>query len=316
MVMPTNVVVTLLLSVKYVVALHVIYLVKEPHLKYTNKFNLPQPVADAISRDTYIRGDNNYSVTELIESPRIVQLKRRHWEELTEDVIDSVWSIFGSAVHNIMESHASDESFVEQRYYIERLGRKVGGMIDCFNNGIISDYKVTSAWSIVYGSRKEHWTQQLNLYAHIMRSNGIEVKGLQIVTFLRDWDRNKAKQDYTYPQVPLLVMPIELWSESEAEAYLLERLELHINNETYDDQELHYCSESETWAKGDKYAVGKYGAKRATKVFDTEEDAKDYMKGTDLCLQKRPGLRTRCAEYCSLSGLCSQYQEFLTCSEE
>lgn len=133
-------------------------------MRYTNVYNLPQPVADAISRDTYIRGDNNYSVTELIEAPRIVQLKRRHWDELEEDVIDNVWSIFGSAVHNIMEAHASDEHFVEQRYYVERHGRKVGGMIDAYNSGTITDYKVTSAWSIIYGSKKDHWTQQLNCY--------------------------------------------------------------------------------------------------------------------------------------------------------
>jgi hypothetical protein len=235
---------------------------------------------------------------------------------LSEDAIDRIWSVFGSAVHNVMENHASDEDFVEQRYYIERLGRRVGGMIDAFDGSVISDYKVTSAWSVVYGSRKEHWTQQLNLYAHIMRSNGIEVKGLQIVAFLRDWDRNKAKQDYTYPQVPLLVMPIELWSETEAEAYLLSRLETHIVNEDLSDEELFQCSMEEVWARPDKYAVMKDGAKRATKVCDTLEEAEAYIenfgtKGGSLGVVKRPGQRTRCEDgYCSLSGFCNQFNEY------
>ena len=285
-------------------------------MRYTNKFNLPQAVVNVISRDTYIRGDNNYSVTELIESPRIVQLKRRHWEELEEDIIDSVWSVFGSAVHNVMENHKSDDDFVEQRYYIERLGRKVGGMIDAHNDGIITDYKVTSAWSIVYGSRTEHWAQQLNLYAHCLRENGIEVKGLQIVAFLRDWDRNKAKADYTYPQVPLLVMPIELWNEAQAEAYLLNRLALHIANEEVSDEELHYCTSEECWEQPTKYAVMKDGAKRATRVFDNKIEA-ETLAESDLKLSvvTRCGKRTRCAEYCSLALHCNQWHEFSSIGE-
>lgn len=281
-------------------------------MNYTNHYNLPQPVADAISRDTYIRGDNNYSVTELIESPRIVQLKRRHWDELTEDVMDSVWSIFGSAVHNIMEAHASDDTFVEQRYYIERLGRKVGGMIDAFNNGVISDYKVTSAWSIVYGSRKEHWEQQLNLYAHIMRSNGIQIDRLQIVAFLRDWDRNKAKADYTYPQTPLIVIPLDLWSNEKAEAYLMERLALHISNEECVDEELVYCDSAECWEGQTKFAVMKKDAKRATRVFEDIDEAQCYIDQSkdNFEIVERKGKRTRCAEFCSLAGHCNQWQEF------
>ena len=282
-------------------------------MRITNKFNLPEAVLNVISKDHYVRGDNNYSVTELIESPQVVQLKRRHWDDLTEDAIDRVWSIFGSAVHHIMESHASDESFVEQRYYIQRLGRTIGGMVDCYNDGVVHDYKVTSAWSLVYGSRTAHWEQQLNMYAHILRENNIPVNKLQIVAFLRDWDRNKAKQDSTYPQVPLMIIPLRLWSSDECEEYLLERLMLHIENE--DKQECTPCTPEECWEQPTKYAVTKIDAKRATRVFDTEQEAVVFIyeqkKPEEFITVVRNGKRTRCEDYCSLCHFCPQYLEYV-----
>lgn len=277
----------------------------------TNKYNLPSAVFNVIAKDNYNRGDNNYSVTELIESPRVVQLKRRHWEELTEDASDRIWSIFGSAVHNIMESHASDDSFVEERYYLERFNRVVGGMLDCFNNGVITDYKVTSAWSIVYGSRTTHWTQQLNCYAHLLRENGHDVTNLQIVAFLRDWDKNKAKADYTYPQMPLLIIPIQLWESDVAESFITDRLALHIGAEQMTDYELFECSPEDCWEQPTKYAVMKTGRKSAVRVYDSQEEADTCLAtGAGDYIQIRVGKRTRCEDYCPVSGFCSQFKAY------
>lgn len=284
-------------------------------MNITNRWNLPAPVYNAISKDNYVRGDNNYSVTELIEAPRVVQLKRRHWDDITEDAIDRVWSIFGSAVHHIMETHTSDEAFVEQRYYLSRLDRKVGGMVDCYNNGTISDYKVTSAWSIVYGSKTEHWEQQLNLYAHILRENGIEVNKLHIVAFLRDWDKKKARQDSSYPQIPLMVIPLRVWSTEECEKYMLDRLNLHIFNET--QEEPTQCQPDECWERPSMWAIMKEGRKTAVRVFEDYAEALDF-KHTKLpvkeehlyTLVERKGGRIRCSEYCPAAQFCSQWQEY------
>ena len=285
----------------------------------TNNYNLPEAVLNVISRDNYVRGDNNYSVTELIEAPQVVQLKRRHWNDLTEDAIDRVWSVFGHAVHHLMETHASDESFVEQRYYINRLGRTIGGMVDCYNDGVISDYKVTSAWSLVYGSREEHWAQQLNMYAHILRENGVPVTKLQIVAFLRDWDRNKAKQDRNYPQVPLMIIPIDLWDSSRAELYITERLSLHIANEEVDASSLRPCTSEEMWERPSTFAVKKEGRKTAVRVFDDYVDAVEYVDSAKdsnfLFIETRVGKRTRCEDYCSMNAYCKQYQNYIALCE-
>jgi hypothetical protein len=72
-------------------------------VKLTNKFGLPETIINVIKRPTYNKGRANMSVTELLNSPRIVQLKRKHWDALEEDAADMVWSIFGTAINGVLE---------------------------------------------------------------------------------------------------------------------------------------------------------------------------------------------------------------------
>ena len=72
-------------------------------MKLTNNFGMPETILNVIRRPQYSKGKANMSVTELLNSPRIVQLKRKHWDDLTEDAADMVWSIFGTAIHGVLE---------------------------------------------------------------------------------------------------------------------------------------------------------------------------------------------------------------------
>ena len=80
-------------------------------MKITNKFNLPQTFVNVLSRPTYTKGKAHLSVTELINSPRIVQLKNTYYDQLEEDVADKVWAIFGTAIHAVLEL-GKDENHV------------------------------------------------------------------------------------------------------------------------------------------------------------------------------------------------------------
>ena len=55
-------------------------------MKITNKHKLPTPIVNALSKDTYTRGNSHRSVTQLIDSPRIRILTEKHWEDLEEDI--------------------------------------------------------------------------------------------------------------------------------------------------------------------------------------------------------------------------------------
>ena len=189
-------------------------------MKYTNKAGLPVEVFNVLSKDRYVKGEGtDYSVTTLKSPPRIVQLERRHWYELECDVLDNLWSMFGSMAHNMLEEHGSDDSHTEERFYLNILDRVISGQVDHYKDGVITDYKVTSAWTLVYGSRIKEWEEQLNMYAHLCRENDKPVRKIRIVAILRDWDKNKAKQDKSYPQSPIEIIPITLWEPEEGDSH-------------------------------------------------------------------------------------------------
>lgn len=74
----------------------------------TNKKGLPQPLVDAIMYDTYkVKGQ--ISVTQLIDSPKIRILKKKHSHEIVTDVSEGLWMLLGTCIHHVLErSHIKD----------------------------------------------------------------------------------------------------------------------------------------------------------------------------------------------------------------
>jgi hypothetical protein len=300
---------------------------------FTNKHNLPDEVAKVLSKDRYDGGSehSDYSVTTLKTPPRIVQLQRRHKEELSEDVIDCLWSMFGSMAHSLLEEHGSSDAVTEKRFYLTILDRIISGQVDHYKDKVITDYKVTSAWTLVYGTRVKEWEEQLNMYAYLCTKSGLPVERIRIVTILRDWDKNKALQNQDYPQTPIKIIPITLWTHDEQEEYIEERVLSQKLAESKSDSDLPCCETADMWERPSTFAVMKEGRKSAVRVFDTEEEAFNYHDATctpvnpetglvcscreKYTLQVRPGKRTRCEEYCNVSSFCSQYQEYLKSKE-
>ena len=133
-------------------------------MKLTNKFNIPQTFVNVLERPTYSKGKANLSVTQLINSPKIVALTKKFDEEIEQDVADMVWSLFGSAVHNILEHGKDENHVVEQRIHAELDGWNISGAVDLQllqKAGIaIKDYKTTSVWAVM--NEKIEWEYQLN----------------------------------------------------------------------------------------------------------------------------------------------------------
>ena len=288
---------------------------------FTNKHGLPDEVAKVLSKDRYDKGTehSDYSVTTLKTPPRIVQLQRRYKEELTEDVIDNLWSMFGSMAHNMLEEHGSDDAITEKRFYLTILDRVISGQVDHYKDGVITDYKVTSAWTLVYGSRVKEWEEQLNMYAYLCIKSGLPVERIRIVTILRDWDKNKALQNQDYPQTPIKIIPITLWTHDEQEEYIEERVLSQKLAESKSDSDLPYCETADMWERPSTFSVMKVGRKTAVRVFDTEEEAKEHIGDVitnGVYLKVRPGKRTRCEEYCNVSSFCNIHQDYLKAKDE
>lgn len=279
-------------------------------MNITNKHNLPDAVFNFLSANNYTPGKNDYSATTLLRPPQMVQLERRYWDELEEDAIDKVWSVFGSAVHNLLEHHANDAADVEERLYVDILSKRIGGQLDHYSDGVITDYKVTSSYTLGNEGRLREWEEQQNIYAYLMRVNGMPITKIQVCVFFRDWSRMRALQGGDYPQTPLMVIQLPLWTETKQHAFISRRVAAHICAEQLDDDKLPPCTAEDMWEDPTKYAVMKKGNKRATKLWDNYEDADADAKerGKGFSVETRYGKRARCESYCNVKDFCHQYK--------
>lgn len=279
-------------------------------MRITNKFDLPKTFINALERPSYSKGDAHISVTELLNSVRIVNLRKLHWEEMEEDASQMVWSLFGTAVHKILESGRDPNHIVEERLFTDFEGWRISGQIDLqemLPDGVmISDYKVTSAWSVM--SDKEDWHNQLNIYAWLVeRVKNIPVLSARVIGIIRDWSSKETREGY--PKAPVHVVTIPLMKDKEA--FVHERIKKH--NEGYFalqlGEDLPECTSSEMWERPTTYAVIKEGGVRAKSVHSTREEAESALTSGYL-IDVRPGERVRCKSYCAVNKFCSQWRSY------
>jgi hypothetical protein len=283
----------------------------------TNKHGLPDTIVNVLKRPQYSKGDSHVSVTELLSPPQIVQLRAKHDAEIEQDASEMVWSLFGTAVHNVLERGKDDHHIVEERIFTDVDGWRISGQIDLqevYEDGIaIKDYKVTSAWAVQ--AEKAEWHNQLNIYAWLVeKAKGVEVKSIQIVAIIRDWSRRDAVNKEGYPQAPIVTIDIPIWSHDQAEEFVKFRLSQHseASLSVQIGHELPECSAEDMWEKPTTYAVKKAGGVRAKRVFDSHEEAKVFLKTVkDHQIEIRHGGRTRCQSFCNVSQFCSQHQQYI-----
>lgn len=286
-------------------------------MQITNKYGLPSVLVNLLHRDDYSRGDANISVTSLIDSPRRFRLKEAFKSDITVDVVDQVWSLFGRAVHAVLEKGAGDEHISEERITVEIDGWRLSGAIDLQTivpgGRRISDYKVTSSYGVM--SNKSSWEMQLNLYRWLVETfHGITVTDLEIIAIVRDWNRNLVGTKDGYPEAPIVSAPIPMWTMKQAEDFVHLRLAQHkeaLNKFQWGD-ELPDCTAEDQWLKDGQWAVYQEGRKRASRVFGTQEEAEAHAATLkDASVVHRPGEPTRCASFCEVAEHCTQYQHYL-----
>lgn len=273
-------------------------------MKITNKWNLPLPLVDAVTFDSYRPStDRDYTVSEVNSPPRIRILRKVYDAEIEEDVTDRIWALFGSAVHEILYKSAYKRMKAWMRSIIgkatltpppyrvfeHRLLRsiKVGdreyviaGKPDLIDSdGQLEDWKCTTSWKPAMGDYGD-WEKELNLHAWLAEGEGVKVKSIAAVMILRDWQEMKAVREDDYPQQRVIRQKLPLWSEAIVETYLKNRIELHATADVLRDayeasdpkdpillEALPECSSAERWETAPTFAVMKKDGKRAKKVF-------------------------------------------------
>lgn len=283
-------------------------------MKVTNKFGVPAPLVTLATREYYSKGAAQYSVTELLSSPRIRRLREQHNDQIEEDVSDMLWSMLGSALHVVMERGQTPGYITEERLFMEVDGVKISGAIDIqqeVDGGVvIIDYKFTSAWAVM--NEKIEWEQQLNLYKWLVEKvKGKAVKGLKICALIRDFSRHDKREGY--PAAPIYMLDIPMWTTKQADKFVRDRLEAHRNSKVDQDlgDALTECSPEERWMSESMYAVRREGRKTAIRVFKSLEEATQLAEKEKGYVEERISEPKRCTgNYCGVNQWCSQYADW------
>ena len=282
-------------------------------MNYTNELGLPAPLAAALTKDTYSRGDASYSATGLLRPPRMAALFDDPDNIIFRDVSETLWTLFGTAVHSILEDSKHPDFITEERLYCSVSGVKLSGAIDVQHiqkdgTRILQDYKTRKAYGVMNNDSDE---KQLNIYAYIAHKNGIEVSGLQIINFIKDWNRHEAERKPDYPPHDIFIQDIPLWPIEQTEAFVMERIAAH---EEARAGNLPDCTDEERWLRDDKFAVMKEKRVRAVRVFDSQEEAETFIaaqKDADKhTIDHRRGQPIRCEQFCDVADYCDQFATF------
>ena len=279
-------------------------------MKITNVLGLPQAFVDAVSVERH-NAKGSYSATTLLKGGCEVMLLERHYDELEVDASDSVWAVFGSAVHSIFEKQKTG-TIKEAFYSTEVSHSTVTGRVDSYDpeTKILHDFKTASVWKVQFEDF-EDWRKQGLIYTWLMKKNGVEVKRCEFIALLKDHSKSKAKKDPAYPQLPTYVYRFDVNEKdlAEIEQYIFEKVSEFEKAELLADEELPPCSASERWQGEDRYAVMKEGRKTAIKLFDSKEEAENNMKALGgTYIEERIAEPKKCLDYCTCCEFCPFYK--------
>ena len=276
----------------------------------TNVTGLPLPLFAAISNDSYSRGEADISMSSLLAPARMVALQEKHSAVLTEDAADMAAVLIGKAVHEKIAAYGMGEFDDLRRLFMVVNGWTVSGQTDhCHLNPdgsyTVVDFKTVSVSEWKYGLREER-AQQINGYAELLRANGYTVTALSAILIFKDWSATRAGYEKDYPPHSIVAVDVPLWPQEQAQQYILERVLAH-QHARRDSGVL--CSEEERWVRT-KYAVVKGQNRRATRLFETQDEAEEFALSDPLYrVEIRGGEPVRCLHFCSVGrlGLCQQW---------
>lgn len=283
----------------------------------TNKFGLPEAMVRAVETSPH-NSEGSLSATTLLRGIKETVLTKRHWSSLEDDVSDRIWALFGTAVHSLLEHEGETEVCEEQLSFIVD-DIKITGRLDnyCLQSGTVTDYKTASVWKVKFNDFSD-WEKQGMIYAWLLKKAGFEPKKLRFVAMLKDHSKTEAGRTSSYPQSPIHIVEFEVNDAKHdwIEKFIIGKVAEYKQAQELGDDEIEPCTEEERWAKPTKWAVVKKGAKRATKLCDTEQEAIDYIGvQKDFEIEYRAGESTKCISYCSCNKYCNFYKE-LICKQQ
>jgi len=280
----------------------------------TNKHGLPQALVDVVASRDYTPRPGHYTVTTLLKGVREIFLTRRHYHEIEIDVSDMIWSIFGTAVHNIFAGKENPDYLKEERLHLPVGDYVLSGQFDEYHiEGMeLNDFKVTSVWKVKMGDFDD-WLKQQLMYAYLLMRHSIPTTNGKVTAILRDWrygEHLRMKHE-GYPARQVYVKKFALKEQDihDIEGFIEAKFaEIDYYKDT-PDNDLPICTPEERWYHGEKYAVMGNKRKSAFRLLDNYDDAEAWIEenGKGDYIQRRPGTSIKCERYCDAKKFCNYY---------
>lgn len=282
----------------------------------TNIHGLPPPVvraAEHAAREHDI-GDADYSVTGLIEPPRISHLKEKHANQLTSDSSAIGDSLIGTAVDTHLGQFIEDGETANVRLFVDI---EVDGKTYTIS-GEYDWYSPTLKWLVDWKTPKVYeWNHpkiereiQLNIYRYMLARHGYPVERMNNTFLFKDY--SPATSEYRKDQPPAQMMNgepdrIAVWTDEEVEEYIRWRIRLHrdANDDTL-------CSDQDRWIEN-KWAVMNENGTRAMNnaAFDSDTEAYEFCDTMEIPYDRvefRAGEPRRCKHWCDVAAFCQQWK--------
>lgn len=319
-------------------------------MTFTNNHGIALPIAVWLAHDEYdhVDEENYISATRLMKPLRHIVLPPRMAPADREnpDISERIATAFGHSLHDSIEKawtkgyaenlaklgyppaiidrvrinpkpdtlRADDiPVYMEQREIKSFMGYRIGGKYDLVAEGQVQDYKSTSAFVWLMGSRDDEHILQGSLYRWL--NPKIITQDTMIINYIfTDWSRAQAKQNPKYPQLRVMSKELTLMSIEETERWVKNKLEAIKQHWNTPEPQVPECTDDELWRSDPKYKYYADPTKttRSTKNFDDAASAKQYMnvdKGGKGIIKIVPGEVKRC-DYCDSFNLCTQKDKY------
>lgn len=323
-------------------------------MKVTNEHDVSLALAVWLLYDEYDYVDNPkyLSATTLLKPLKQIVMKHRvDFSNESIDVMDFAQASMGTGLHDSIEKawklghksalkklgypdrvvnavviNPTKEDFDKNPdlipVYIERRGTKnlrgwlIGGKFDIVTEGLLQDFKSTSTYSWVAGSRDDEHKMQGSIYRWI-HDDVITEDVIRINYIFTDFVKYMAASNPKYPARRIMHKDIPLLSYERTEAWLNEKLQLIEKYWDAPESEIPECTDEELWRTEPQFKYFSDPAKvdvpgaRSTKNFDDMISARKFMaeKGGKGAIKVVEGQVKRC-EYCAVAPICKQRERY------
>ena len=315
--------------------------IKQKKLKNEDGISFPFSVWLANDNYDYISEDNYISATQLLKPTRQVILSMRSDADI--DIRDRLAVSTGTAIHDSVEKawlehydtnmralgysdHLISQIkinpekvelgdipiYIEHRAVKELNGFKIGGKFDFVLNGNLHDIKTSSTYTYMEDSKREDYILQGSIYRYL-NQDIITGSDITIDYFFTDWSKINALSNSQYPQSRCLSKSYPLLSVLDTEKYLKTKLREIKANLNKPEDEIIPCPDKDLWLSPTVYKYYSDPTKingRATKNFDSLEEANNYAASKGKGIVKTViGTPRRCM-YCPAYSICSQRRRY------